>query len=119
MLRKRTTGPGVTGSTDRPERPVKEKARPEWRITPTRLSRAAFELARAHRRIEHRPTMAQLRTMAGFDGRGPSTYDLDLAVRWMPQAVRAGLPPAADGLCFTHAGGDVVVLPDGCGFVLD
>jgi hypothetical protein len=119
MLRKRTTGPGVSGPTDRPERPVKEKVWPELRITPTRLSRAALELARGHRRIEHLPTRAQWRTMAGFDGRGPSTYDLDQAVRWMPEAVRAGLPHGADGLCFTHSGGDVVVLPDGCGFVLD
>jgi hypothetical protein len=46
MPRKRTTGPGVCRSTGRPERPVKEKVPPEWRITPTRLSRAAFELAR-------------------------------------------------------------------------
>ena len=119
MLRKRTTGPGVSGPTDRPERPVKEKVWPEWRITPTRLSRAALELARGHRRIEHLPTRAQWRTMAGFDGRGPSTYDLDQAVRWIPQAVWDALPPDADGLRFRHAGGgELVVLPDGCGFAL-
>jgi hypothetical protein len=119
MHRKRTTGPGVSGPADRPERPVKEKVWPEWRITPTRLSRAAFELAREHRRIAHLPTKAQWRTMAGFDGRAPSTYDLDQAVRWIPQAVWNALPPDASGLRFTHAGGDVVVLPDGCGFALD
>ena len=119
MLRKRITGPGVSGPTGRPERPVKDTVPPEWRITPTRLSRAAFELAREHRRIEHLPTKAQWRTMAGFDGRAPSSYDLDLAVKWMPQAVRAALPPDAGGLRFTHAGGEVVVLPDGCGFALD
>jgi hypothetical protein len=74
MLRKRTTGPGVSGPTSRSERPVKEKVWPEWRITPTRLSRAVIELALEHRRIAHRPTVAQMRTMAGFDGRAPSTY---------------------------------------------
>jgi hypothetical protein len=44
MLRKRTTGPGVPGPTNRSERPVKENDWPEWRITPARLSRAVFEL---------------------------------------------------------------------------
>jgi hypothetical protein len=119
LLRKRTTGPGVSGPTGRPERPVKEKAPPEWRITPARLSRVALELAREHRRIAHLPTMAQMRTMAGFDGRAPSTYDLELAVNWLPEALRVGLPDGADGLCFTRAGGEVVVLPNGCGFELD
>ena len=119
MLRKRTTGPGVSGPTDRPERPVKEKVWPEWRITPSRLSRVVLELALEHRRIAHRPTMAQMRTMAGFDGRAPSTYRLDPAVNWLPECLPVGFPHGADGLCFTHAGGDVVVLPDGCGFALD
>ena len=34
MLRKRTTGPGVTGPLGRSEPPVKEQVAPEWRITP-------------------------------------------------------------------------------------
>ena len=59
MLRKRTTGPGVPGPTGRPERPVKGQFLPEWQMTPARLSRAVFELAREHRRIEHLPTRAQ------------------------------------------------------------
>ena len=119
MLRKRTTGPGVSGPTDWPPWPVKEQDPPEWKITPARLTRAAFELAREHRRIEHVPTKAQWRTMAGFDGRAPSSYDLDQAVRWIPQAVWDALPPDAGGLRFRHAGGgELVVLPDGCGFAL-
>ena len=64
MLRKRTTGPGGSGPLGRSERPVKEQDPPEWKITPARLSRAAFELAREHRQIDHLPTRAQWRTMA-------------------------------------------------------
>jgi hypothetical protein len=120
MLRKRTTGPGVSGPTGRSERPVKEKAPPEWQITPTRLARAVIELARERRRIAHRPTVAQLRMMAGFDGRAPSTYRLDAAVNWLPESLPVGFPHGADGLRFTHAGGgEIVLLPDGCGFALD
>jgi hypothetical protein len=119
MHRKRTTGPGVSGPLGRSERPVKEQATPEWRITPTRLSRAVIELARERRRIAHRPTVAQLRMMAGFDGRTPSTYRLDAAVNWLPEALPVGFPHGADGLRFTHPGGEIVLLPDGCGFALD
>jgi hypothetical protein len=119
MLRKRTTGPGVSGSTGRPERPVKEDVLPEWRLTPTRLSRALIELAREHRRIAHRPTRAQVRMMAGFDGRAPSTYRLDAAVNWLPESLPVGFPHGADGLRFAHAGGEIVLLPDGFGFALD
>ena len=119
MLRKRTTGPGVSGPPGRSERPVKEKAPPEWRITPSRLARAVIELERERRRIAHRPTVAQLRMMAGFDGRAPSTYRLDAAVNWLPESLPVGFPHGADGLRFTHAGGEIVLLPDGCGFALD
>ena len=118
MHRKRTTGPGVSGPLGRSERPAKEKAPPEWRITPTRLSRAVIELAREHRRIAHRPTVAQLRMMALFDGRAPSSYRLDAAVNWLPEVLPVGFPHGADGLCFAHADGDIVVLPCGAGFEL-
>jgi hypothetical protein len=53
MLRKRTTGPGVSGSLGRSERPVKEQVPAEWRITPSRTSRVAVELARERRRTAH------------------------------------------------------------------
>jgi hypothetical protein len=119
MLRKRTTGPGVSGSTGRPERPVKGQVLPEWQMTRSRLWRAVIELAREHRRIAHRPTVAQLRMMAGFDGRAPSTYRLDAAVNWLPEMLPVGFPHGADQLRFAHAGGEIVLLPDGCGFALD
>ena len=118
MLRKRTTGPGVSGPLGRSERPAKGKVPPEWRITPSRVSRVAVELARERRRIAHRPTVAQLRMMARFDGRAPCSYRLDAAVNWLPESLPVGFPHGADGLCFAHAGGAVVVLPDGAGFAL-
>jgi hypothetical protein len=114
MLRKRPTGPGVSGPTG-PVRTAGERAGPA-RVADhaDTLSRVALE----HRRIAHRPTVAQLRMMAGFHGRAPSTYRLDAAVNWLPEALPVRFPHGADGLCFTHPGGEVVVLPDGCGFAL-
>jgi len=100
------------------ERPVKAQVPPERRITPSRISRVAVELARERRSLAHRPTVAQLRTMARLDGRAPCSYRLDAAVNWLPESLPVGFPHGADGLRFAHAGGEVVVLPDGCGFVL-
>jgi hypothetical protein len=119
LLRKSTTGPGVPGSTGRPERSVKGQVLPEWQMTRSRLCRAVIELAREHRRLAHWPTMAQVRAMAGFDGRTPSTYRLDPAINWLPDCLPADFPHGADGLRITHAYGKSVVLPNGCGFVLD
>ena len=119
MLRKRTTGPGVPGSTGRPERPVKGQVLPEWQMTRSRLCRAALEVMRERRRLTHVPTLGQLRTMAGFDGRAPRTYRLDPALNWLPECLPADFPHGADGLRITHACGESVVLPNGCGFVLD
>lgn len=115
---KRTTGPDGSGPLGRPERPVKEGAPPERRMTPARLSRVAVELARERRRLAHRPSVAQLRTMARLDGRAPCSYRLDAAVNWLPESLPVGFPLGADGLCFAHTGGAVVVLPDGAGFAL-
>jgi hypothetical protein len=103
MLRKRTTGPGVSGPLGRSERPVKAHVASEWRITPSRISRVAVELARERRRIAHRPTVAQLRMMALLDGRAPSSYRLDPDVNWLPESLPVGFPHGADGLCFAHA----------------
>ena len=119
MLRKRTTGPGVPGSTGRSERPVKWKEFPEWRMTRSRLVRAVIELMREHRQLTHVPTRAQVRMMAGFEGRAPSTYRLDPAVNWLPRCLPDDFPHGADGLRITLADGDSVALPNGCGFWLD
>ena len=119
MLRKRTTGSGVSGSTGRPQRPVNGQVLPEWQITRSRLARAVIELARERRRLAHVPTMAQLRMMAGFEGREPSTYRLDPAVNWLPECLPVDFPHGADGLRITHAYGESVLLPNGCGFSLD
>ena len=116
--RKRTTGPDGSGPLGRSERPVNGELSLARRITPTRVSRVAVELARERRSLAHRPTVAQLRTMARLDGRAPCSYRLDAAVNWLPESLPVGFPHGADGLCFAHAGGEVVVLPDGCGFVL-
>ncbi len=89
-------------------------------MTRARLARAVIELAREHRRLAHVPTMAQLRMMAGFEGRAPSTYRLDPAVNWLPRGLPDDFPLGTDGLRITHAcGDDSIVLPNGCGFWLD
>ena len=119
MHRKRTTAPdsirGVMGPPTK--RPVKGKDRPE-RLTPAVAAHVALELARQRRRLSHRPTVAQLRTMARFGGRQPVSYRLDRAVNWLPESLPLDFPHGASGLCFAHPGGEVVVLPNGCGFAL-
>ncbi len=120
MHRKRTTAPdGVRGVKGPPtKRPVKAEIPPERRISPGKVARAAVELARECRRVRHRPTVAQLRTMARFGGRQPCSYRLDRAVNWLPESLPVDFPHGASGLCFAHPGGEVVVLPNGCGFAL-
>jgi hypothetical protein len=76
------------------------------------------ELARERRRLTHRPTVAQLRAMARLGGRRPCSYRLDPAVNWLPESLPLDFPHGASGLCFAHRGGEVVVLPNGCGFAL-
>src|SRR3954453_16891014 len=102
MHRKRTTAPGGIPGTTGPPRPV----------------HTAFELARAGRRLRHRPTLAQLRTMAAFDGSAPASYRLDAAGNRLPEGRPADFPYGSVGLRFTHAGGQLVALPDACGFSL-
>jgi len=53
-----------------------------------RTLRALGRLARARRRMKHVPTRMQVRAMAHFDGREPSSYLLDPAVNFVPE-----LPP--------------------------
>ena len=119
MHRKRTSvADGSRGVFGPPtKRPVKPPDRPE-RLTPTMAARVAVELARERRRISHRPTGAQLQTMARLGGSRPSSYRLDPAVNWLPESLPLDFPHGASGLCFAHQGGEVVVLPDGCGFAL-
>ena len=120
MHRKRTTAPDgigdVTGSPD--GRPVNGVSPLERRITVGRAAHVAVELARERRRLRHLPTWPQLEKMARLDGSRPSSYRLDQAVNWLPESLPADFPHGASGLCFAHAGGRVVVLPDGAGFAL-
>jgi hypothetical protein len=77
-----------------------------------------LELARSGGRLHHRPTVAQLRTMAALDGYAPASYRLDAAVNWLPESLPADFPHGTDGLRFAHAGGELVALPNGWGFSL-
>jgi hypothetical protein len=120
MLCKRTTAPhDITGpmgiATCTPRRRAISLDR---RITPTRLTRSVVELARGRRRLRHRPTVAQLKTMVRFAGCEPCSYRLDRAVNWLPESLPVGFPLGATGLCFVHREGELVVLPDGSGFAL-
>ena len=55
-----------------------------------RTTRAIVRLARSHRRLEHRPTVGQVRAMAWFDGREPCSYLLDRAVNFVPEPMEFG-----------------------------
>ena len=120
MHRKRTTAPdGIRGVMGPPtERPVKGEIPPERRILLGKVARAAVELAHERGRLAQLPTMAQLRALARFGGRTPCSYRLDPVVNWLPESLPLEFPHGASGLCFAHPGGEVVVLPDGCGFAL-
>ena len=90
-----------------------------------RTLRALGRLARARRRIEHVPTRMQVRAMAHFDGREPSSYLLDPAVNFVPELLLGDEDPLGrHALRFTgeHAGSgrrfELVALPDGGAFDL-
>ena len=55
-----------------------------------RTARAIVRLARAHRRLEHVPTLGQVQAMAWFDGRKPCSYLLDGAVNFVPEPMEFG-----------------------------
>ena len=120
MKQKRTTAPDdIWGPMGAPNaHPLKKQVPPERRITAAKAARAVMELARERRRLRHRPTLAQLRALARFGGWEPCSYRLDRAVNWLPESLPLDFPHGASGLCFAHRGGEVVVLPDGCGFAL-
>ena len=77
MQWKRTTVPdGIPGSPG----PPPPADRPPAVSRRSRLGcalRVTGELARSGARLQHRPTFAQLRTMAALDGHSPASYPLD------------------------------------------
>jgi hypothetical protein len=90
-----------------------------------RILRALGRLARARRRLEHVPTRMQVRAMAHFDGREPSSYLLDPKVNFVPELPLGDADPLGrHALRFTgeHAGSgrrfELVALPDGGAFDL-
>ena len=90
-----------------------------------RTLRALGRLVRARRRMEHVPTRMQVRAMAHFDGREPSSYLLDPAVNFVPELPLGDADPLGrHALRFTgeHAGSgrrfELVALPDGGAFDL-
>ena len=90
-----------------------------------RAVRALVELARSRRRLAHVPTLMQVRALAHFDGRGPSSYLLDPTVNLVPELPLGGQDPLGrHALRFTgecpQSGRrvELVTLPDGCAFDL-
>jgi hypothetical protein len=90
-----------------------------------RAVRALVELARSRRRLAHVPTLMQVRALAHFDGRGPSSYLLDPTVNLVPEQPLGGEDPLGrHALRFTgecpQSGRrvELVTLPDGCAFDL-
>jgi len=104
------------------DHPATERQQPE---RCRRLARALVELARSRRNIEHLPTLMQVRALAHFDGRGPSSYLLDPRVNAVPEPPLGGEDPLGrHALRFTgecpQSGRrvELVTLPDGCAFDL-
>jgi hypothetical protein len=85
---------------------------------------ALGRLWRARARLRHRPTLRQVRWMAGFDGRDPSSYLLDRSVNYIPAMLpdRMERQLGRHGLRLTGVAldelFDTVVFPDGWGFDL-
>jgi hypothetical protein len=82
MSEHRTTA--ISGSHDLPDDPAPQVA------GVVHTARAIVRLARAHRRLEHVPTLGQVRAMAWFDGREPCSYLLDRAVNFVPEPMEFG-----------------------------
>jgi hypothetical protein len=121
VRRNRSTRSGGIPLLDDPVS-VKEARR---RARLRRTARALVELARSHRRLAHVPTRMQVRALAHFDGREPSSYLLDPAVNLVPELPLGGEDPlGGHALRFTgscpktgrHL--EMVTLPDGCAFDL-
>ncbi len=90
-----------------------------------RMFCALVELVRSRRRLAHLPTLMQVRALAHFDGREPSSYVLDPAVNLVPELPLGGEDPLGrhalrfNGEC-PQSGRrvELVTLPDGCAFDL-
>ena len=90
-----------------------------------RTARALVRLARAHRRLEHVPTVGQVRAMAHFDGREPCSYLLDPERNFVPEPMEFGYESelGQHALCFTcqdpyGRAMELVMMRDGGGFDL-
>ncbi len=90
-----------------------------------RTARAIVRLARARRRLEHVPSLGQVRAMAWFDGREPCSYLLDRAVNFVPEPMEFGYERelGQHALCFTcrdryGRGMELAMMRDGGGFDL-
>ena len=86
MSEHRTTA--ISGSHDLTGDPVPRASASSAGLM--RTARAVVRLARAHRRLEHTPTLGQVRAMAWFDGREPCSYLLDRAVNFVPEPMEFG-----------------------------
>ena len=89
------------------------------------MVRALVELARSRPRLAHVPTLMQVRALAHFDGREPSSYVLDPTVNFVPELPLGGEDPLGrHALRFTgecpQSGRrvELVTLPDGGAFDL-
>ena len=117
--RNRTTEGGWFPSGD-DDPPMKQRRE---RIGRRRIAAAIVELARSRRRLAHRPTVAQVRTMARLEGREPCSYLLDPRVNFVPEMIFGyERELGRHALCFTgrlpHGVREFVALSDGGGFDL-
>jgi hypothetical protein len=116
----RSTAPGGAATFDVFDEPPRVR---KERVGAVRTARAAMRLARHRRRLEHWPTLGQVRSMARFDGRAPCSYLLDPRVNFVPELL-AGYEGelGRHALCFTarlpHGVREFVALSDGGGFDL-
>ena len=90
-----------------------------------RTARAIVRLARARRRLEHVPTVGQMRAMAWLNGHEPCSYLLDPGRNFVPEPMEFGYERelGRHALCFTCRDElgrlmEMVVMRDGGGFDL-
>ena len=121
MRRNRSTRSGGSPPLEDPTPARKRRRHAQMR----RILRAVVELARSRRRLEHVPTRMQLRALAHFDGRAPSSYLLDPKVNYVPELPVGGEDPLGrHALRFSGHDGqsgrrvELVALPDGGAFEL-
>src|SRR4051794_24209934 len=113
--RNRTTAVDGTGALGTPAMQFDAPRLPLRRLLP-----AMLELARSHRQLHHRPTRAQVRDLARWNGRNPRSYRLDPGeLADLPLGLERPAPGAC-ALCFIAGDGDrrreLVALPSGGGF---